>query len=127
MEDNFVAVVKLISGEELLGPVQYSDGGILIKNPLIIEEIYLGQFGKQKGVEISKWIKSSTDEYHYIPMDFIVTIGELKNPVLSLYYKTLEDLNKKSFKKINKVKKYNGYRETIHDARLKLEDIFKKY
>ena len=54
MEDNFVAVVKLISGEELLGPVEYADGGILIKNPLVIEEIYLGQFGKQKGVEIDK-------------------------------------------------------------------------
>ena len=66
-------------------------------------------------------------EHHYIPMEFIVTIGELKNPVLSLYYKTLEDLNKKSFKRITKVKKYGGYRETLDDARDKFEEIFKKY
>lgn len=127
MEDNFIAVVKLISGEELLGPVEYAEGGIIISNALVIEEIYGSHSGKPRGVEISKWIKSTTDEEHYIPMEFIVTIGELKNPVLTLYHKTLDDLNKKTFKKINKKPKYNGYRETLDDARIKFEEIFKKY
>ena len=127
MENSFIAVLKLTTGEEILGEIEYIEEGVLIKNALIIEELYGSASGKPRGVEISKWIKSTTDEYYFISMEFIITIGELKNPVLSLYHKTLEDLNKPKFNKFNKVKKYTGYRETLDDARIKFENIFKKY
>jgi len=135
MNDEFYAVVKLVTGEEVLGLVESFDDGILIKDPLLLEDFSMieemFETISARGIKLIKWIKSSSDDMFYIFQPQIVTIGELKEPVLSLYKKSLKNLihknvsNKQSISK-NK-KNYSGYKSTIKEARSKFEKLFKDY
>jgi hypothetical protein len=129
--EKFIATVKLITNEEILGTILKLEEGILIENPLIIEELFYSNTDletniRTKAVEITKWIKSSTDDTFFISMDKIITVGELKSPILELYKKALKNFNENKFKN-NSKQSYDGTRINTKEARVKFENLFKNY
>lgn len=135
MTDKFLASIKLITQEEVLGTIEVLDTednhGVLITDPMIVEEIIVPDIQPQtqpyRGFSLSKWIRSSSDSTFYISMDKIITISELKNPVLSLYKKALESNNTQPEPMLPNKERYSGHRSYIHEARKKFEDLFNNY
>ena len=137
MNDEFYAVLKLITAEEVLGYAEVYQEGIVIYDPLIIEDMSvfedLMEDARSQGLKLSKWIKSTTDNFFFIHDSKILTVNELVEPGLSHYKKAVNEIHnheKKFIEKIEKQKdktKYKGYRCTLKEARSNFEDLFKKY
>jgi hypothetical protein len=137
-ENQFFASVKLTTGEEILGLIEIQEDGILIENVLIIEDMSIFddvlESVSSKGLKLSKWIKSSTENIFFIRDDKIITIGELKEPVLTSYKRAVvditrgnENLHKQNVQKENRRKKYSGHHSKVKDARIKFEQLFNDY
>ena len=135
MNDKFFATIKLMTGEEIVGLVEVHEQGLLIDNPLILEDMsdlhdLLGDDIKVSGLRLSKWIKSTTDNIFFITDAKIVTLNELLEPGLSHYKKAVTQINetvKKKFSSAEGKKKYNGYRASVEYAREFFEDLFNSY
>jgi len=69
MEEEFYAVIKLISGEEIFSkvcPCEEDERTLLIlDNPVTIETVNLKQFGLT-GVKVNPWIKFTDDSMFII-------------------------------------------------------------
>jgi|TARA_Y100000015_G_C2361884_1_gene75638 hypothetical protein len=135
MNDKFFATIKLMTGEEIVGLVEVHEEGLVIQNPLILEDMsdlqdLLGDDIKVSGLRLSKWIKSTTDNIFFITDTKIVTVNELLEPGLTHYKKAVTQINETFKKKISKAedkKKYNGYRASVEHAREFFEDLFNSY
>lgn len=135
MNDKFFGTIKLMTGEEIVGLVEVHEEGLIIKNPLILEDMsdlhdLLGDNIKLTGLRLSKWIKSSTDNIFFITDSKIITVNELLEPGLSHYKKAVVQISEKAkeqiAKKLNR-KKYKGYRASVEDARIFFENLFDTY
>jgi len=131
MNDDFFAVVKLITGEEILGLINVVDDGILIENALILEDMSMFEEllnqDSNGAIRLTKWIKSTTDNVQYIRDDKVVTISELIEPGLTIYKRAVTDINRMGKHKSQNKKKYNGHKSTVKEARIKFEKLFKDY
>ncbi len=137
MNDKFFATIKLMTGEEIVAFVEVHDEGLIVNNPLLLEDMSaledLFEDVKTSGLKLSKWIKSTTDNFFFIDDTKIVTINELIEPGLSHYKKAVNEINTHEKEFTNKInrrstqKKYQGYRASVNDARILFEDLFNKY
>ena len=137
MNDKFFASIKLMTGEEIVAFVEVHDEGLIVSNPLLLEDMSaledLFEDVKTSGLKLSKWIKSTTDNFFFIDDTKIVTINELIEPGLSHYKKAVTEINDhekdltKKIKRRSTQKKYQGYRASVNDARIFFEDLFNKY
>jgi len=138
MNDKFFATIKLMTGEEIVGLVEVHEEGLVIQNPLILEDMsdlhdLLGDDIKVSGLRLSKWIKSTTDNIFFITDAKIVTVNELLEPGLTHYKRAITQINETAKQKIAELqensnkKKYNGYRASVEHAREFFEDLFNSY
>ena len=137
MNTKFFASIKLMTGEEIVGLVEVHDEGLIIHNPLVLEDMSvledLIDDVKSSGMRLSKWIKSTTDNFFFIKDSKIITINELIEPGLSHYKKAVNQImshEQEYFERQKRKrtrKKYNGYRASTKDARMFFEDLFNKY
>ena len=126
-----------MTGEEIVAFVEVHDEGLIVNNPLLLEDMSiledLIEDVRSSGLRLSKWIKSTTDNFFFINDTKIVTINELIEPGLSHYKKAVTEISeheKKSTKRNKKrstQKKYKGYRASVKDARIFFEELFDKY
>lgn len=127
MEEEFYAVIKLISGEEIFSkvcPCEEDERTLLIlDNPVTIETVSLRQFGVT-GVKVNPWIKFTDDSMFIINMDKVLTISEVTDEdILKMYNKYIKNKHKDS--KSNKPTSNMGYLSSIADARIYLEKLYK--
>ena len=118
----FLAAIKLVSGEELLSvvtPVNDDNGDYLIvENPIEVEEVLLPN--KQAGAKVQPWMKFSREEQFVIPKEHIITIVEVTEEVAIFYHMSLRKLNS------DFITDAKGKISTVDEARIKLDKIFKK-
>lgn len=127
MEEEFYAIVKLISGEEIFSkvcPCDENDRTLLIlEAPVTMESIHIRQMGITT-IKVSPWIKMSDDDMFIIDMNKVMTITEIKdNNMIKMHQKYIKDKNRKSGK--TKVSSNMGYLSTIADARVSLEKLYR--
>ena len=91
----FLAAIKLVSGEELLSMVTsvHDENGdyLIVENPIEVEEVMLPN--KQAGAKVQPWMKFSREEQFVIPKDKIITIVEVAEEVAVFYHMSLRKLN----------------------------------
>ena len=132
-EDQFFATIKLVSGDEIICLAEPYDNGVITYKPLIIEDLSVLEEIMDdiqvKGLKLSKWIKSSTDDTFFIEMSKIITINELLEPGLTHYKRAVTDLedHERERSQTNKKQKYRGHRSSIKDARSKFNELFDNY
>ena len=118
----FLAAIKLVSGEELLSMVTsvHDENGdyLIVENPIEVEEVMLPN--KQAGAKVQPWMKFSREEQFVIPKDKIITIVEVAEEVAVFYHMSLRKLNT-AF-----IHDAKGKISTVDEARIKLDKIFKK-
>jgi len=118
----FLAAIKLVSGEELLSMVTsvHDENGdyLIVENPIEVEEVMLPN--KQAGAKVQPWMKFSREEQFVIPKEHIITIVEVAEEVAVFYHMSLRKLN------TDFITDAKGKISTVDEARIKLDKIFKK-
>lgn len=127
MEEDFYAIIKLVSGEEILSkvcPCDEDDRIILIlDNPITMESITIRQLGVST-IKVTPWIKFSDDSMFVMDMEKIITMTEVTDEdLIKIHKKFVKEKNKKSNK--TKVTSKMGYLSSIADARVSLEKLYK--
>ena len=118
----FLAAIKLVSGEELLSMVTsvHDENGdyLIIENPIEVEEVILPN--KQAGAKVQPWMKFSREEQFVIPKEHVITIVEVAEEVEVFYHMSLRKLN------TDLITDAKGKISTVDEARIKLNKIFNK-
>ena len=118
----FLAAIKLVSGEALLSMVTsvHDENGdyLIVENPIEVEEVLLPN--KQAGAKVQPWMKFSREEQFVIPKEHIITIVEVAEEVAIFYHMSLRKLN------TDFITDAKGKISTVDEARIKLDKIFKQ-
>lgn len=127
MEEDFYAVIKLVSGEEIFSIVCPSeeDGRtmLILNNPVTIEVIVMKQLGMQ-GYKIDPWLKFADDDTFLLDMDKVLTISEVSDEeTIEMYHKFLRQQKNKDSD--NRLTSEMGYISSVAEARKRLENLYK--
>jgi len=130
MGEDFYAIIKLISGEEILSLVMVdeNDGDpiIVLQNPVVMK-VHSGPTGSY--VKVKPWIELADDDFFMIKLDKVITMTETKDKkLIQLYQHYLTDDDSIEVYKPSgevKVSDKMGYVSSVEDARKKLENLFK--
>jgi len=137
MGDEFYAIIKLTSGEEILSlvSVDENDGDplLLLQNPITMK-VYNTHHGVH--IKVKSWIEMSSDDIFVIKPDRIITMTETTDDrlidIYTNYINDEDDFDMQSYSPSNskesgatRPSRKMGYLSSVEDARKKLEDIFK--
>ena len=118
----FLAAIKLVSGEEILSMMTsvHDENGdyLIVENPIEVEEVILPN--KQAGAKVMPWMKFSREEQFVIPKEHVITIVEVAEEVAVFYHMSLRKLN------TDLITDAKGKISTVDEARIKLNKIFNK-
>ena len=121
-KEEFLAALKLVSGEEILSIVTsvIDDNGdyLIVDNPIEVEEVVMQ--GNKAGAKVSPWMKFSKEEQFIIPKDKIITIVEVDAEVQVFYAMSLRKLNG------DLIPEGKGRISTVDEARVSLEKSYNK-
>ena len=132
MGEEFIAVIKLVSGEEVLASVCVDETGeepiIIAHTPVTMKMINNGMY-----VKIKPWMDLADDDMFVFRTDKIITMTEIKDDkIIKIYQRYVEEENEEDdITKLLpsggevKVDQKMGYVSSVEDARKILEDIFK--
>ena len=130
MGEEFYAVIKLVTGEEIFSLVMVDDNEgdtiVILQNPITIKMITNSQ---GSFIKVKPWMEIPDDDFFIIKLDKIVTMTESKDPkIIGIYNNYIEDDSLTSddysgghVRPSSKM----GYISSVEDARNKLERIFK--
>ncbi len=130
MGEEFYAIIKLVSGEEIFSLVMSDevndDTVIVLQSPVIIN-----MFTSHEGsyIKVKPWVELSDEDFFIIKMDKIIYITESKDQklinVYNDYISNPDEIDMKISNNRIKPDSSMGYISSVKDARKRLEDIFK--
>ena len=128
MGEEFHAVIKLVTGEEIfaLVSVDENDGDpiLLLMNPVVMKVMrnHVGQY-----VKVKPWMEIPTDDLFVIKYDKIITMTEVKEEETIKFYNRYLNDDDVDFEEDGRTKISDkmGYISTVDDAREMLENLYK--
>ena len=128
MGEEFHAVLKLVTGEEIfaLVSVDENDGDpiLLLMNPVVMKVMrnHVGQY-----VKVKPWMEIPTDDLYVIKYDKIITMTEVKEEQTIEFYNRYLNEDDVDFDDDGRTKISDkmGYISTVDDARDMLENLYK--
>ena len=125
--DEFIATVKLVSGEEILTKVivDYSseEEQIIIDNPVICQEVRTAGANVPLGYKFEPWIKMTEEDVFVLSLDKIITLSEIKD---DLVIKTYNNIIEGGFKRQHPdIDRSMGYINSVDNARAIIEKLYK--
>ena len=126
-KEEFHAVIKLVSGEEIFAkvcPCEEEDKTILILDcPVVFENIIIRQFGVS-AVRINPWWKISDDPTVVMNMDKVITMTEVHDKhLIKVYNRYLNEKDQISNR--TDINENMGFLSSVSDARVFLEKLYK--
>ena len=129
MGDEFYAILKLVSGEEIFSLIvvdnnEIDDTVIVLQNPVIMWTVSSpnGTF-----IKVKPWMELPDEDIFMIRLDKVITMTESNDKkLIKLYNHYINDQS--SEYDINGLMRPNsemGYISSVSDARKKLEKVFK--
>ena len=130
MGEEFYAIIKLVSGEEILSLVLIDDNDgdpvLVLQNPVTMKT-----YNNQHGIylKVKPWMEMSDDDFFIVKLDRIITMTETQDKrILDIYNNYIEDDDSIDvYNPSGQVKPSSkmGYLSSVEDARKSLERIFK--
>jgi len=129
MQEEFYAIIKLISGEEIFSLVSIDEND---DNPVIIMQspVTMKSFNHHGSslLKIKPWIELSTDDIFVITYDKVLTMTETHDErIIEVYNRYLSDDDSDDFtdgsSRVN-ISRKMGYLTSVEDARKKLENLY---
>ena len=126
-KEEFHAVLKLVSGEEIFDkvcPCEEKDTTILIlESPVTFETITIKQSGVQ-AVRVNSWLKMTEDPLLVMNIQNVMTMTEVHDKhMINVYNKFLRDQKRVSSQ--SELNPNMGFLSSISDARIFLEKLYK--
>ena len=126
-KEDFHAVLKLVSGEEIFAkvcPCEEEDKTILIlENPVQFEHVNIRQTGVQ-AVRVLPWLKMTDDPVLVMNINNVMTMSEIHDKhMIKVYNKFVRDKDRTSNK--TDLNPNMGFLSSISDARIFLEKLYK--
>ena len=125
---DFLAVIKLVSGEEIISNVTSCEENdrtlLLLDTPVMFENIIVRN-GGMGAIKVIPWIQAATDTILILDMDKVITMSEVfDKEVIRIYNRYLTDKDRETNESI--ISKDMGYLSSVSDARIFLEKLYKK-
>ena len=125
--DEFVASIKLVTGEEILSKVivtnDHQEDTVILDNPLICQEVRSYGANIPMGYKFEPWIKMSDEDVFIVHMTSIITMSEIKDKNV---VKTYTEIVEKGFdRKDPELTREMGSRGTVKDCRDMIEKLYK--
>ena len=126
-KEEFHAVIKLVSGEEIFAkvcPCEEEDKTILTLDcPVTFENIIIRQIGVS-AVRINPWLKISDDPTVVMNMDKVITMTEVNDKhLIKVYNRYLNEKDQISNR--TDINENMGFLSSVSDARVFLEKLYK--
>lgn len=125
--EEFYAILKLVSGEEILSKVCSCEEDdrilLLLENPVVVDEVDILELGISI-FKMKPWVKMSDDNLYFIDLDRVLTMTETNDKKLISNYKSFIS---KTFSTSNRVnpKEEKGYLNNVNEFRKLLEKLYK--
>ena len=135
MEPDFIATIKLITGEELISKVSYmpDDDSLVLENPMQVVSI-----DQQKkniriaGFALTEWVHSTFDHMFVLPKQHVLTMTEIEDEKIQNFYnitvaKHVIELN--TFKESQQSSEFTrdmGKLGSVQNTKKSLEDLYKR-
>ena len=135
MEEDFLATMKLVTGEEIISKVSYmpDEDSLVLENPM--EVTFVDQQrrnAKVQGFSLSEWIHSTFDHMFVLPKQHVITMTEVEDKRIEKFYnesvqKHITQLTtfKESFEP-QKFSRKMGNLGSIKETKKSLEDLFNR-
>ncbi len=128
MGEEFHAVIKLVTGEEIFALVSVDENNgdpiLLLMNPVIMKIMrnHVGQY-----VKVKPWMEIPTDDLYVIKYDKVITMTEVKEKETIEFYDRYLNDDDVDFEDDGKTKISDkmGYISSVDDARKTLENLYK--
>ena len=127
MNEEFYAVLKLISGEEIFSKVcaftEDDEVLVVLDNPIFVETTFIPKLNAPV-VKVNPWISLTEETTFIIKRNMIITMNETKDSKLI-------KMHKRYTKEQNKITNQStitsnmGYVSSIADARVSLEKLYR--
>ena len=135
MEPDFIATIKLTTGEELISKVSYmpDDDSLVLENPMQV--LAIDQQKKNiriAGFALTEWIHSTFDHMFVLPKQHILTMTEIEDKKIQNFYtvtvqKHMVELT--SFKDSQQSMEFTrdmGKLGSVQNTKKLLEDLYKR-
>ena len=127
-KQDFLAVIKLVSGEEIISTVTSCEENdrvlLLLDSPVMFESVMIRNNGVG-AIKVIPWVQAATDTILILDMDKVITMSEIfDKEVVRIYNRYITDKDRETNESV--VTKDMGYLSTVTDARIFLEKLYKK-
>ena len=135
MEEDFVATIKLTTGEEIMSKVSYmpDDDSLVLENPMNVVPIDQAKANMRiNGFALNEWIHSTFDHIFILPKEHVLTMTEVEDERLQNFYGNCVHQHMDAvatFRETFEPKKFTremGSLGSIRDTKKTLEDLYKK-
>ena len=125
---DFLAVIKLVSGEEIISTVTSCEEDdrtlLLLDTPVMFESVVVRN-GGMGAIKVIPWVQAATDTILILDMDKVITMSEVfDKEVIRIYNRYMTDKDRDSNESV--VTKDMGYLSSVTDAGIFLEKLYKK-
>jgi hypothetical protein len=126
MNEEFYAIIKLVSGEEVLSKVcafeENNEVLIVLDNPVTVETTFVPKLGVPIA-KVDPWIGLSQESTFIINRDKVITMVEVKDKTMvNLHKKYVREQTKTSNE--TKITEGMGYVSSTTEARQSLEKLY---
>ena len=129
MFSEFVGMMKLVSGEEIIGSVLVceEENGFVVETPFTVDETIIETpAGEMVKVDLRPWIKFSAEEIIFIEKEKTITVYEADERIIKIYNRTLRKyLHNENDTSQMPLNEEMGFKTKVDDARSALEKLFK--
>ena len=135
MEPDFIATIKLITGEELISKVSYmpDDDSLVLENPMQVLPIDQQKKNiRVAGFALTEWIHSTFDHMFVLPKQHVLTITEIEDEKIQNFYNitvakhVIELTTFKDSQQSMEFTRDMGKLGSVQNTKKSLEDLYKR-
>ena len=135
MEEDFIATIKLTTGEELISKVSYmpDDDSLVLEHPMEVTKVDDTRKNiRVAGFALSEWIHSTFDHMFILPKKHVLTMTEVEDPNIKNFYTISaqrQEIELTQFKESANPQQFTrdmGNLGSVNKTKQALEDLYKR-
>ena len=135
MEEDFIATIKLTTGEELISRVSYmpDDDSLVLDSPMEVTKINTTNKNlRVGGFALTEWITSTFDHTFVLPRKHIITMTEVEDNNIKNFYNISvqrQQIELSQFKEASTPQQFTrdmGHLGSVNKTKETLENLYKR-
>ena len=135
VEEDFIATIKLTTGEEIVSRVAYmpDDDSLVLENPMVVTLIDNQKKNiRVSGFALSEWIHSTFDHMFVLPKKHVLTMTEVEDTNIQNFYAqsverhAVELTQFKESQVPHSFTRDMGHLGSVNKTKKDLEDLYKR-